>query len=205
MRFLVVTLQAFGPARVVPHLRLRRTGRGMNRERLFETGAEQVGVAVVGAPFVDDSVYPSRVVADEEARFQPTLHVGVGLVHRHLECLDEHGAGRPRPFSGGREADLSLGHGNPAQFACAVRPEGHADVVRHEPVGGHQVAHVLEGPCLRQMSRNRPARVVGHLQERLGHDPGVEPVGRILRVACVSGGGCSDQHTQTGKPHRAAD
>src|SRR5690348_10877129 len=97
----VVTLEAILATGVVPRLCACFPGCRLDRNVLGEAGAQQLGVAVVWSPFVNDPVDATAAVTNQQPRFQAAFHVRMSLINGQLEGLDEHGPGGKNPVAGG--------------------------------------------------------------------------------------------------------
>src|SRR5580700_9396972 len=68
--FCRVAGETVSAARVVPTLRAHRSRRRPDRDILSQARREEIRVAAVGAPLVDDAVHTARTVAHEQACLQ---------------------------------------------------------------------------------------------------------------------------------------
>src|SRR5215212_9596083 len=108
--------EAIGAAGVVPLLG-PRTGGGGDDDIFRDRVREEVGIGVVGPPFVCHTVSGAVGVADEEASFKTAEQAGVVLVRLKGEVFDEDRAVRERPLARRRKVNLSASwQSHPALF-----------------------------------------------------------------------------------------
>ena len=138
-----VASQAIRRAGIIPCLGADAGGVG-DEDVFVQTAGEQIGVAVVRAPFVSHAINRAVDVAHEQPCFQTAQgDVGVGFVDDEIKIFDEDRSGRKRPGVGGQKRDLFVGrdesavvrHGQITAFHRRIRPQWRVGSVRNESAG----------------------------------------------------------------------
>ncbi len=167
----IVAGQTIRPARVVPCLSTHLSRRRLYRDLFGPARLEQIRVAVVRPPFVNDAVHAAGAVAYQQSRLEPPFDGGIGRLGGQFKGLDEYRAPRKSPISGGRILDLPVRNRDPPRLGGPIGPERHDDIVGNQPAGGDKVARIAEGARLRKQRRNLAARQVRQPQVRLRSNP----------------------------------
>ena len=140
--------EAFGLGGVVPGLLFGDAG-VVDGKGLIRAGfGDEVGIGVVGAPFVGDAINAGGGF-DDEACFEAADGGFVAARHFHVEVFHPDHAGGEGPVAGGVEADGVGGVGDhePALFEGVVGPETDIGGVSDEAVGGFEGLEIFES-CL---------------------------------------------------------
>ena len=148
-----VATQAIERAGIEPLLRAG-AGAGVDDDVFGERVGDEIGVSVVGAPFVSDAVNCAVSVANEETGFESFDEIWIGVVNRQVEMFDEDCAIGEGPFTGRSEVDERVGRErHPAGFDCAIGPQRRIDGVRNEVGVGRKCCQIAESACLREERR----------------------------------------------------
>ena len=181
--------QAVFPARVVPGLFDDIAGRRLDGNGFGLLRVQQVSVAVVRPPLVDDAVHAALAVAHQEPRFQ--------AARRRRDCPNRPAArrsSRKRCPPGSairrrRKPDLAFRNGDPPGLVRAIGPESDGEIVRKKPGTRDQLRGVGEGAGLGEQRGHLAGRERRHPQVRAWQRSacrsacGPESAGRSARAA----------------------
>ena len=161
--------QAIRRAGIIPRLRAHAGGVG-DEDVFVQAGGQQIGIAVVRAPFVSHAIDRAVDVAHEQPRFQSAHgHAGIGFIDDEIKIFHEHRAGRECPRIGGRKGDLFVGrdesavvgHGQVTAFHRAIRPQRRVGRVRNQSAGRRAIGCVGKRAGPESNGGSEPLKVLG--------------------------------------------
>src|SRR5439155_26368836 len=100
--------QAIERAGIEPLLSATAAG-GADSDIFSQSVGDDVGISIIGAPFIGDAIDCAIGIAHEEPSFEPSQDVGIGIVHGQIEVFHKNSPVRESPFAGGSEMDKSIG------------------------------------------------------------------------------------------------
>jgi len=169
-----VTCQTIRRTRINPNLGADASGVG-DENGFVQSAGQQIGIAVVRAPFVSDAIDAAVDVAHEQTGFKAARRDGgVGFVHDEIKVFHEDGAGGKRPIVIRGEIDLFVRRDEPAvirqckvaRFQRCVRPQRGVRAVRNDAARGRARGGVGKHAAAGKQRGQRAAARGGHIGER---------------------------------------
>ena len=153
-----VARQTILAAGIKPVLRARAGG-GLDLNRFGEAGGDEVGIAVVRAPFVARAVNVVIRVAHQDARLEAAEDLRIRVVHGQVEVFHEDGAGGESPFAiRGKVDDGVRGQREPARLDGAIGPQRRVGRVGNQVIRRHEIREVGEQTGFRNQFRQHARR-----------------------------------------------